>query len=168
VVGGEVCINGGHSSARATVQIAGEAKRLSAQHLVKGYQTHAVLRDLINGQVMLLMFQAQQNGACHAMHSIDARLCRWMLQAQDVLGTDTIDLTQEFLSHMLGVQRTSVSISAHRMQEAGFIRYSRGRIIVVNRDGLEECACECYAEIRKRTDRLIPAIHSAAAARTSC
>jgi CRP-like cAMP-binding protein len=99
--------------------------------------------------------QAQQNGACHALHSVRSRLCRWLLQSQDLIGSDTFSLTQEFLSHMLGVRRNTVSVEAHAVQEAGLIRYRRGNITILDRDGLEDCACECYSVIREETDKLM-------------
>jgi PAS domain-containing protein len=86
----------------------------------------------------------------------DSHLCRWLLQAEDVMGSDEIMLTQEFLSHMLGVRRTSVSLCAHSLQKSGLIRYSRGKITIVDHKGLEECACECYAAIRQLIDGAIP------------
>jgi CRP-like cAMP-binding protein len=101
--------------------------------------------------------QAQQNAACRALHSVRSRLCRWMLQSQDMIGSDTFILTQEFLSHMLGVRRNTVSVEAHSVQQAGLIQYRRGHITILNRDGLEECACECYSVIRAETDKLMGA-----------
>ena len=108
-----------------------------------------------NEHVEGLLVQAQQNGACHALHSVRSRLCRWLLQSQDMIGSDTFSLTQEFLSHMLGVRRNTVSVEAHAVQEAGLIRYRRGNITILNRDGLEDCACECYSVIRAETDKLM-------------
>ena len=99
--------------------------------------------------------QAQQNAACHALHTVRSRLCRWMLQSQDMIGSDTFILTQEFLSHMLGVRRNTVSVEAHSVQQAGLIQYRRGHITILDRDGLEECACECYAVIRAETEKLM-------------
>jgi CRP-like cAMP-binding protein len=104
------------------------------------------------------MFQAQQSAACHALHSVESRFCRWVLLSEDLLGSEQIPLTQEFLSHMLGVQRTSVSLAAHTLQQSGLIEYRRGKIKIVDRKGLEECACECYAVIRDRIDRSIPSL----------
>jgi Mn-dependent DtxR family transcriptional regulator len=78
-----------------------------------------------------------------------------------MIGRDTFDLTQEFLSHMLGVRRNTVSVEAHTVQEAGLIRYRRGHITILNRDGLEDCACECYAVIRAETDRIMGAANTA-------
>jgi CRP-like cAMP-binding protein len=100
---------------------------------------------------------ARQNAACHALHSVRGRLCRWLLQSQDMIGSATFILTQEFLSHMLGVRRNTVSVEAHYLQQAGLIRYSRGHITILNRDGLEDCACECYSMIRAETDKLMGA-----------
>jgi CRP-like cAMP-binding protein len=147
VVGGELCIDSGHSRSQVTVQITGCALRMGARDFLHAYDALPTLRRLVNRHVGVMLFQAQQNGACHALHAVDGRLCRWLLQAQDVVKSDIIDLTQEFLSHMLGVQRSSVSVSAHGLQAAGLIRYSRGRIEVLDRKGLEDCACECYAAI---------------------
>jgi hypothetical protein len=79
----------------------------------------------------------------------------WLLQSQDLIGSDTFSLTQEFLSHMLGVRRNTVSVEAHAVQEAGLIRYRRGNVTILNRDGLEDCACECYSVIREETDKLM-------------
>jgi CRP-like cAMP-binding protein len=104
----------------------------------------------------VILLQAQQSAACHALHSVEARLCRWLLQSQDTTEVDLVPLTQEFLSHMLGVRRTSVSLCAHALQSAGLIRYARGKIKIVNREGLKESACECYEVIREHIDRAVP------------
>jgi CRP-like cAMP-binding protein len=101
--------------------------------------------------------QARQNAACHALHSVRGRLCRWLLQSQDMIGSATFTLTQEFLSHMLGVRRNTVSVEAHFLQQAGLIRYSRGNISILDREGLEEGACECYSTIRAETDNMMGA-----------
>jgi CRP-like cAMP-binding protein len=104
----------------------------------------------MNAYQGVILFQAQQSAACHAIHSVEARFCRWLLISEDVIGSDQVALTQEFLSHMLGVQRSSVSLSAHALQKSGLIHYSRGKIKIVDRKGIEECACECYSVIRER------------------
>jgi CRP-like cAMP-binding protein len=155
-VGSVLCIDAGPSLSQVTVQISGSALRISGRDFLHAYNAMPTLRLLINKQVGVLLFQAQQNGACHALHEIDGRLCRWLLQAQDVVQSDVVELTQEFLSHMLGVQRSSVSVSAHELQAAGLIRYTRGKIEILDRKGLEDCACECYTaimdQIRKALD----------------
>jgi CRP-like cAMP-binding protein len=157
LVGGGVCLDSPHSLSQVTVQISGSAQRMGAQHFLQAYGALPRLRHLVNRHLNVMLFQAQQNGACHALHAIDGRLCRWLLQAQDVMRSDVIELTQEFLSHMLGVQRSSVSVSAHGLQTAGLIRYSRGKIEIVDRAGLEQSACECYAAI---VDQVRQALHS--------
>jgi CRP-like cAMP-binding protein len=155
VVGSALCIDSGQSLSQVTVQIPGSAQRMAGGEFVRAYRNMPALQRLVNKHIGVMLFQAQQNGACHALHAVDGRLCRWLLQAHDVLQSDLIDLTQEFLSHMLGVQRTSVSVSAHGLQAAGLIRYSRGKIEIVNRAGLEESACECYAAVANQMQKAL-------------
>jgi CRP-like cAMP-binding protein len=156
MVGGDAPTNG-HVFGQTTVQIAGDAVMLPKSRFVDAYHAHPRLRNLVNRYQSVLLAQAQQNAACHALHSVRSRLCRWMLQSQDMIGSPTFSLTQEYLSHMLGVRRNTVSIEAHSLQQAGLIRYARGKITILDRDGLEECACECYAIIRAETDKLMGA-----------
>jgi CRP-like cAMP-binding protein len=156
VLGGDAPING-HLSTQATVQLDGAALTMPKAQFVEAYHAHSHLRDLVNRYQSILLMQARQNAACHALHSVRGRLCRWLLQSQDMIGSATFILTQEFLSHMLGVRRNTVSIEAHALQQAGLIRYSRGHINILNREGLEDCACECYSTIRAETDKLMGA-----------
>jgi CRP-like cAMP-binding protein len=150
----------GHLVARATVQLDGAALRMPKKPFVNAYHAHPHLRNLVDRYQSILMMQARQNAACHALHSVRSRLCRWLLQSQDTIGSATFILTQEFLSHMLGVQRNTVSVEAHALQQAGLIRYRRGHITILNRDGLEDCACECYSVIRAEIDKLMGAARS--------
>jgi CRP-like cAMP-binding protein len=154
LVGGDAAING-HIFGQMTVQLDGAALTMPKARFVDAYLAHPHLRNLVDRYQSILLVQAQQNGACHALHSVRSRLCRWLLQSQDMIGSDTFSLTQEFLSHMLGVRRNTVSVEAHAVQEAGLIRYRRGSITILNRDGLEDCACECYSVIREETDKLM-------------
>jgi CRP-like cAMP-binding protein len=101
------------------------------------------------------LLQAQQSAACHALHTVEARLCRWLLQSQDVIESDTIPLTQEFLSHMLGVQRNSVSLAATALNEKGLIEYSRGNIKILEREELKTCSCECYEVVHEFVNRIV-------------
>ena len=96
--------------------------------------------------------EAQQIAACNATHSAEARLCRWLLQTRDRIGSDTLTLTQEFLSQMLGVRRTTVTLVARGLQGAGMIKYSRGHIRITDGNALERSACECYSVMQQ--DRL--------------
>jgi CRP-like cAMP-binding protein len=155
VAGGSIGSDGAQSAGQATVQVAGSAWQIPAAKFREVYEGSAPFRTVINRYQSVLFRQAQQSAACHALHSVEARLCRWLLQSQDVTESDTVPLTQEFLSHMLGVRRTSVSVCAHGLQKAGLIRYSRGQIKILNRDGLEECACECYEVIREQIDKAL-------------
>jgi len=103
----------------------------------------------------LLLAQIQQSVACNALHALEARLCRWLLQTHDCVDGDAIPLTQEFLGQMLGVRRTTVTIAARLLQSAGLIRYRRGLIHIVDRAALEEIACECYAVVRHNLDKVL-------------
>jgi CRP-like cAMP-binding protein len=154
LVGGGSPTNG-HLFGQATVQLDGAALTMPKAKFVDAYHEHPHLRKLVDRYQSILLMQAQQNAACHALHSVRSRLCRWMLQSADMIGSNTIDLTQDFLSHMMGVRRTTVTMEAQSLVQAGMIRYRRGHITILNRDGLEECACECYAVIREETNRLM-------------
>ncbi len=156
VVGGWVAIDGGNANTQSTVQIEGSAWQISTAKFLEMYKVSDAFRSAINGYQGVILFQAQQSAACHAIHSVEARLCRWLLLSQDVIGSEQVTLTQEFLSHMLGVQRTSVSLCAHSLQQSGLIHYSRGKIKILDRKGIQECACECYSVIRERIDAAIP------------
>jgi CRP-like cAMP-binding protein len=157
VVGASVASDFWHSFSRAVVQIPGSAWQLGAGEFARACRASQPLTALMTRYQAVILLQAQQNSACHALHSVEARLARWMLQAQDLLGTSTIDLTQEFLSHMLGVQRTSVSLCAHALQKEGLIDYSRGRITILDRSGLASHACECHAVIRSESEKALSA-----------
>ena len=163
VVGGWVAIDSTNANTQSTVQIEGSAWQITAEKFVEIYKASDALRAATNRYQGVILFQAQQSAGCHAIHSIEARLCRWLLASQDMIGSDQVTLTQEFLSHMLGVQRTSVSLCAHTLQESGLIRYSRGRITIVDRAGLQDCACECYSAIRERIDGAIAPARTRAA-----
>jgi CRP-like cAMP-binding protein len=154
LLGGDAPVNG-HLFGQATVQMDGAALKMPKAQFVEAYDAHPQLRNLVNRYQSILLMQAQQNAACHALHSVRSRLCRWLLQSEDLVGSPMFKLTQEFLSHMLGVRRNTVSVEAHSLQAAGLIRYARGNINILNREGLEECACECYSVIRTETDKLM-------------
>jgi CRP-like cAMP-binding protein len=156
LLGGDAPVNG-HLSVHATVQMDGTALAMPRAQFLDAYHAHPRLRNLVGRYQALLLMQARQNAACHALHSVRSRLCRWLLQSQDTIGSAAFVLTQEFLSHMLGVRRNTVSIEAHALQQAGLIRYSRGHITILNREGLEDCACECYSTIRAETDHFMGA-----------
>jgi CRP-like cAMP-binding protein len=154
VVGGWVAFDGSDANTQATVQIDGSAWQMPTAKFRDSYKASDALRAAINKYEGVIRFQAQQSAACHAIHTVEARFCRWLLISNDVLGTEYVPLTQEFLSHMLGVRRSSVSLVAHTLQKAGFIEYVRGKIKILDRDAIEDAACECYAVIREKMDGL--------------
>jgi CRP-like cAMP-binding protein len=155
-VGGYLGVRGWRPYGHAVMQMAGEAMRLNVRHFKKAYDSSDELRILVNGYQSVVYFQAQQTAACQALHQVEPRMCRWLLQAQDAVGGDTLTLTQEFLSHMMGVRRTSVSGSANKLQEDGLITYKRGVIRIVDRKALEKNACECYAAVRNAIANAMP------------
>ena len=103
-----------------------------------------------------LLAQVQQTAACNALHASESRLARWLLQTRDRIDTDVLPLTQEFLSQMLGVRRTTVTLVARQLEKAGVIQNRRGRIVIIDRNGLEDVACECYATIREQMSAALP------------
>jgi CRP-like cAMP-binding protein len=141
---------------RAIIQVPGRAYRISASALHEIWSRSPAVRMVIDRHGDCLFAHAAQSVACNALHSVEARFCRWLLSCRDRIDTDTVSLTQEFLADMLGVQRTTVTAVARAMQANDMIRYRRGVIDILNRDGLEACACECYDAVRKVYDRLMP------------
>jgi CRP-like cAMP-binding protein len=138
---------------RAVVQVPLVASQITAAAFRRAVQASAGLRDMIVRSNEELLGQVQITAACNALHPIQARLARWILQTRDRGEEDTIPLTQELLSQMLGVRRSSVSEVAVKLQSAGLIRYRRGAIEILDRAALEKASCECYATIR---DRIAP------------
>ena len=113
------------------------------------------VRDLFVSYSETLLSQVQQTVACNAMHTTEERICRWLLMMHDRANGEALPYTHEFLSHMLGTNRKSVTLAALSMQSAGLISYRRGRIQVLDRPGLEKAACECYAIVRERFDAFL-------------
>jgi CRP-like cAMP-binding protein len=114
------------------------------------------IRDLFSRYADTLLAQTMQSVACNALHALDARLCRWLLTTHDRVDSDEIALTQEYLAEMLGVQRTTVSGVARHLQERGLISYTRGRMVILDRPGLEACACECYEAVQNHIRSVLP------------
>jgi CRP-like cAMP-binding protein len=141
---------------RAVVQLAGTAARMPVSSFQAATEESPTLRALVVRYNDLLIGQIQQSVACNALHSLEARLCRWLLQTHDCVDGDTLPLTQEFLGQMLGVRRTTVTIAARLLQASGLISYRRGHIHVVDRPPLEGLACECYAAVRRSADKVFP------------
>jgi CRP-like cAMP-binding protein len=145
-----------HAFRRAIVQVAGTAAKIPTARFRDAVKGSEALRDILVRYNEVLLAQVQQSAACNAFHEAEQRLARWLLQTRDRIDTDTIPLTQEFLAQMLGVRRTTVTLIAHALQERGLLRYRRGRIEIVNRQGLENVSCECYETVRKQVDEYFP------------
>ena len=144
------------SLSRAIVQTPVKASRISAGQLHEAWEKSPRLRELVERHTEALFGHALQSVGCNALHSVEARFCRWLLTCHDRISTDTIALTQEFLADMLGVQRTTVTAVARSLQEKGVIRYRRGVVDIIDRGGLEALTCECYAVIHRNYARLLP------------
>jgi CRP-like cAMP-binding protein len=155
VVGGLAALDTKISVSRAVVQVAGAASTLDVEHARDLAKHSLAFRAMLVRHEQVLLAQSQQSAACNAVHTLEARLSRWLLRSRDLVGSEDIALTQELLAQMLGVRRTSVSIVANTLQQAGFIKYRRGHIRVLSLDGLRESACECYETVRSLSDRLI-------------
>jgi CRP-like cAMP-binding protein len=132
------------SLVRVVVQLPLNAIKISAAHFRKVVKKSDVIRDLCISYNEVLLSQARVTAACNALHPIEQRFCRWLLQSADRAGGDKIGLTQEFLAEMLGVRRTSVTEIAGKIQDRGVISYSRGMITILDRKGLEKLSCECF------------------------
>jgi CRP-like cAMP-binding protein len=144
------------SVGRAIVQLPGTGAWLSACQFHAAANRSQGIRDLIVRYNDLLLAQVQQSVVCNALHTMEGRLCRWLLQAHDCMDGNGIPLTQEFLGQVLGVRRTTVTIAAQLLQSSGLIQYRRGLIQIVDRPQLEELSCECYAVVRRHTDKIFP------------
>ena len=138
---------------RAVIQLPGTLSYIAADVFEHAASQSAGIKEMIAKYTEVLLVEAQQIAACNAVHNAEARLARWLLQTQDRIPSKpaTLALTQELLSQMLGIRRTTVTLVAQSLQKSGVIRYSRGNITILDRKGLEEAACECYRIIRHET-----------------
>lgn len=144
------------SLSRAIVQVPGSASRIGVSQFQDVVKRSATLQSLIHRHSDALFGHAIQSVACNALHSVEARFCRWLLTCHDRIDVDTVSLTQEFLADMLGVQRTTVTAVAGALQAKGLIRYRRGIVDILDRSGLEAMTCECYGASRRLYEKLLP------------
>jgi len=142
-------------SSRALVQIPGPLIEMGVDAFREALRREPPFQALLLRYTNAFFMQVAQSAACNRLHTIDQRCCRWLLMSHDRVGSDYVPLTQEFLSQMLGVRRASVNAAAALLQRSGLIRYSRGRITVLDRKGLEAATCECYWVIRREFERLL-------------
>ncbi|MEG0245583.1 MAG: Crp/Fnr family transcriptional regulator [Pseudomonas sp.] len=156
LVGIAVFMGGESTPSRAIVQSAGYAYRLPVQRLKDEFNRHGELMMLMLRYTQALITQMAQTAVCNRHHSIDQQLCRWLLLSLDRLSGDSLRMTQELIANMLGVRREGVTDAAGKLQRLGVIEYNRGHIRVLDRAHLEQLSCECYAVVRKETERLLP------------
>jgi CRP-like cAMP-binding protein len=154
-IGMASALDGKVALSRAIVQLSGDAIVCDPAAFRGAVLQSENLLSTIMRHEQTLFAQAQQSTACMAHHEVDARLCRWLLRARDLSGSDHLPFTQEFLAEMLGVRRTSVTAVARTLQEAGMIKYTRGKIEILDVEGLRECTCECHETTNEQYRQLL-------------
>jgi len=152
-VGLPIVVGYSTSPTRAIIQIEAKAYEIRARDLESILRNCPKLEESLHRYSQELSIQAAQVAACNRLHEVDERLARWLLMSQDRMGQSTFPLTQEFISHMLGTRRASVTVAAGILQKAGLITYTRGQVTIEDREGLESAACECYEGITQQIQR---------------
>jgi len=155
ILGISLFMGGETTPSRAIVQSAGYAYRLKARYLKEEFHRAGPVMYLLLRYTQALITQMAQTAVCNRHHSIEQQLCRWLLLSLDRLSTFELSMTQELIANMLGVRREGVTEAAGKLRREGIIRYSRGRITVLNRERLEQKVCECYEVVKKEFDRLL-------------
>jgi len=155
MVGVQAVLGGGVMPYRAFVQIAGDATRMPAHCLKAEFDRGGAVQKLLLRYFQAFLTQTSQTAACNRLHMLEARFARWLLMSADAIGKDDLYTTQEFAAQMLGVRRAGVTEVAGSLQRLGLIRYARGRVTILDRNGLEEISCECYPMVRNEFDRLL-------------
>ena len=156
ILGISLFMGGDTTPSRAIVQSAGYAYRLKADLLKTEFGRFGPTMHLLLRYTQALITQMAQTAVCNRHHSVDQQLCRWLLLSLDRLSTNELSMTQELIANMLGVRREGVTEAAGKLQNVGLIRYSRGKITVLDRQGLEALSCECYQVVKTEFDRLLP------------
>jgi CRP-like cAMP-binding protein len=155
ILGISLFMGGETTPSRAVVQSAGFGYRLRAPLLKEEFNRAGPVLRLLLRYTQALITQMTQTAVCNRHHSIEQQLCRWLLLSLDRLSSSSLTMTQELIANMLGVRREGVTVAARSLQRAGLIRYSRGRIDVLDRPGLEKTVCECYAVVKAEFERLL-------------
>lgn len=156
LIGVALFMGGESTPSRAVVQSAGSAYRLSGQRIKDEFNRHGEMLMLMLRYMQALLTQMAQTAVCNRHHSIDQQLCRWLLLSLDRLNGNHLVMTHELIANMLGVRREGVTEAAGKLQKHGVIEYQRGQITVLDRPKLEALCCECYAVVKRETDRLLP------------
>jgi CRP-like cAMP-binding protein len=155
VVGAGPALDGRRALNRAVVHAAGRGAAIEAETLTQLVRQNEGLRRTLADHEHMLFAYVQQIAACNAVHALEARMSRWLLQVRDLVRSDELPLTQEFMAQMLGVQRTSVTLIVGRLQQAGLIKTRRGRVAVIDLEGLRDAACECYRTTNAHFSKLV-------------
>ena len=148
-------MGGETTSNRAVVQSSGESVRMKAADIREAFKLGGVFQNVLLRYTQSLMTQISQTAVCNRLHSVEQQLCRWLLINHDQLQTDHLVMTHDLIANMLGVRREGVSIAARHLQDDGLIRYVRGTITILDRNGLERAVCECYRVVMDEYDRLL-------------
>jgi CRP-like cAMP-binding protein len=157
--------SGGSLAVRAISQVSGSSLRMDAAAFLAEVDRPGAFSDLVHQYLSALFGQISQAAACNRLHTNEERLSRWLLMSHDRVGVDDFAITHEFLGQMLGSRRATVTLSAGILQAAGLIRYRRGHVSILDREGLESVACECYGSIKRELDRVGVPPHDGAAHR---
>ena len=155
IVGIALFMGGETTPNRAMVQGSGAAFRMKAKTMLDEFKRGGEFQHLMLRYTQALITQISQTAVCNRLHSVEQRLCRWLLMTHDRSESDQLDMTHEFISNMLGVRREGVTVAAHRLQEAGMISYLRGHIKILDREQLLAHVCECYGVVKAEHARLL-------------
>lgn len=162
MLGIAILMGGETTPSRAVVQSAGYGYRMKAKLIKEEFNRAGPVMRLLLRYTQALITQMSQTAVCNRHHSVEQQLCRWLLLSLDRLKIDELTMTQELIANMLGVRRVGVTEAAGKLQKAGLIHYSRGKIHVLDRPGLEKQVCECYHVVKAEFDRLLPTLHAIA------
>lgn len=156
IVGISIFMGGESTSSRAVVQSAGIGYRIPSRIILNEFNNAGPVMHLLLRYTQALITQMSQTAVCNRHHSLDQQFCRWLLLSLDRLTSNQLKMTQELIANMLGVRREGITEAALKVQKAGFIKYTRGHITILDRTGLENRTCECYAVVKAEYDRLLP------------
>src|SRR5204863_5269498 len=155
IIGVALFLGGGAVPHRAVAQIGGHALKITAKALQEEFARGGPFQQILLRYTQALITQISQTAVCNRLHPLEQRLCRWLLMTHDCTQSDELEMTQEFISNMLGVRREGVTHAASGLQDEGFISYVRGHIKILDRQGLEAHVCECYGVVKAEHDRLL-------------
>jgi len=140
---------------RSMMQIAGQVTKIKAKPVLDQFDKNLRFRSLVLRYLQVVLTQVSQSALCNRFHTLEERLCRWLMISRDIIDSDEIPLTQELLSQMLGVARTGVTMTAGALSQSGLIRYRRGRITILDRAALADASCECYRIVKQEFDQFL-------------